>query len=167
MNHFFLICFGLIASVGLLFGYFIQDIFLNTSIYSSSFLYICVVIIFINSAIRLPINTFVAVFLETKYAETRNTYRTEHDKFAKECDDCTGHQLISYNSSQLIRDRFNSWDASEFNLTYTMRSVGEYMKEQQDRKELVLFNYGTNPKIQVSFEGCYNYDKLKKEGLAS
>ena len=62
-ESFFLICFGLIASVGLLFGYFIQDIFLNTSIYSSSFLYICVVIIFINSAIRLPINTFVAVFL--------------------------------------------------------------------------------------------------------
>ena len=91
----------------------------------------------------------------------------DHDKFAKECDNCAGHQLISYNSSQLIRDRFNSWNTAEFHLTYTMRSVGEYMKEQQDRKELVLFNYGLNSKIKFSFDVCYNYDKLKQEGLAS
>jgi hypothetical protein len=44
-----------------------------------------------------------------------------------------------------------------------MRSVGEYMREQKERKELLLMNYG--PKIQLSFEGCYNYSKLKKEGL--
>ena len=25
--------------------------------------------------------------------------------------------------------------------TYTMRSVGEYMKDQQGRKELLVFNY--------------------------
>ena len=67
----------------------------------------------------------------------------------------------------LLRDRFKNWNTAEFNLTYTMRSVGEYMKEQQDRKELVLFNYGLNPKIKFSFDGCYNYDKLKQEGLAS
>tara|TARA_B100000287_G_scaffold48160_1_gene42833 strand:+ start:1212 stop:2111 length:900 start_codon:yes stop_codon:yes gene_type:complete len=91
----------------------------------------------------------------------------DHDKFAQNCDDCTGHQLISYNSSQLIRDRFKGWDAAEFKLTYTMRSVGDYMKDQQDRKELVLFNYGINPKIQFTFNGCYNYNRLKSEGLAS
>ena len=27
------------------------------------------------------------------------------------------------------------------NLLYTMRSVGEYMREQKQRKELLLFNY--------------------------
>jgi DNA adenine methylase len=26
-------------------------------------------------------------------------------------------------------------------LTYTMRSVGEYMRDQEQRKELLLFNY--------------------------
>ena len=52
------------------------------------------------------------------------------------------HQLISYNSDQLVKDRFKGWKAGEFNLTYTMRSVGEYMKDQQTRKELLLFNYG-------------------------
>ena len=46
-----------------------------------------------------------------------------------------------------------------------MRSVGEYMRDQKKRKELILMNYG--PKIKLSFDGCYNYDKLKKEGLAS
>ena len=44
-----------------------------------------------------------------------------------------------------------------------MRSVGEYMREQKERKELILMNYG--PKIKPTFEGCYNYNKLKKEGL--
>ena len=57
------------------------------------------------------------------------------------CDKYTATQLISYNSSQLIKDRFNNWYSTEFDHTYTMRSVGEYMKEQQGRKELLVFNY--------------------------
>ena len=64
-----------------------------------------------------------------------------HDAFAEECDRHTNHMMISYNSSQLIRDRFKEWTPSEFDHTYTMRSVGDYMKEQQERKELVLTNY--------------------------
>ena len=48
-----------------------------------------------------------------------------------------------------------------------MRSVGEYMREQKQRKELLLFNYDKQPKIKLSFGGCYKYDKLKKEGLVS
>ena len=50
--------------------------------------------------------------------------------------------LISYNSDQLVKDRFKNWNAAEFALTYTMRSVGEYMRDQKERKELLLFNYG-------------------------
>ena len=65
----------------------------------------------------------------------------DHDFFAQECDRNTNHQMISYNSSQLIKDRFNEWTPYEYDHTYTMRSVGEYMKEQQERKELVLTNY--------------------------
>ena len=65
----------------------------------------------------------------------------DHDAFAEECDRHTNHMMISYNSSQLIRDRFKEWRPSEFDHTYTMRSVGDYMKEQQERKELVLTNY--------------------------
>ena len=65
----------------------------------------------------------------------------DHDQFAA---DCAAHDipmLISYNSDQLVKDRFNDWNVAEFDLTYTMRSVGEYMREQKTRKELLLFNY--------------------------
>ena len=65
----------------------------------------------------------------------------DHDAFAQECDLHTGHTMISYNSSQLIRDRFTDWIPNEYDHTYTMRSVGDYMKNQQERKELVLTNY--------------------------
>ena len=67
----------------------------------------------------------------------------DHDDFAKTCDEFTAPQLISYNSSQVIRDRFANWNAAEFDHTYTMRSVGQYMREQQDRKELLLLNYAS------------------------
>ena len=66
----------------------------------------------------------------------------DHDKFAADCDVHNDTKmLISYNSDQLVKDRFKNWKASEFQLTYTMRSVGEYMRDQQERKELLLFNY--------------------------
>ena len=66
----------------------------------------------------------------------------DHDKFAEDCDQHNNiKMLISYNSDQLVKDRFKNWNAGEFDLTYTMRSVGEYMRDQQTRKELLLFNY--------------------------
>ena len=78
------------------------------------------------------------------YGRKGNMHKSfDHDAFATVCDRFVGPQLISYNSSQLVKDRFKGWEVGEFNLTYTMRSVGEYMKDQQERKELVLFNYGT------------------------
>ena len=89
----------------------------------------------------------------------------DHDKFAADCDSNNMDQLVSYNSDQLVKDRFTNWNAAEFDLTYTMRSVGEYMRDQKQRKELLLMNYTKTPKIQFSFDGCYNYDRLKSEGL--
>ena len=71
----------------------------------------------------------------------------DHDKFAADCDANNMDQLISYNSDQLVKDRFKDWNTGEFDLTYTMRSVGEYMRDQKQRKELLLFNYNKTPKI--------------------
>ena len=67
----------------------------------------------------------------------------DHDDFASDCNSSHMGMLVSYNSDQLVKDRFQSskWNAGEFDLTYTMRSVGSYMKDQKDRKELMLFNY--------------------------
>jgi DNA adenine methylase Dam len=79
----------------------------------------------------------------------------DHDKFVADCDANDMDQLISYNSDQLVKDRFKNWNAAEFDLTYTMRSVGEYMREQKQRKELLLFNYG--------IEGLVNLDQFYEE----
>jgi DNA adenine methylase len=65
----------------------------------------------------------------------------DHDRFAADCSACSFDQLVSYNSDQLVKDRFTDWNAAEFDLTYTLRSVGEYMRDQKQRKELLLFNY--------------------------
>ena len=74
----------------------------------------------------------------------------DHDKFAADCDNNYMDQLISYNSDQLVKDRFKNWNAAEFDLTYTMRSVGEYMREQKQRKELLLFNYGIEGLVELN-----------------
>ena len=66
----------------------------------------------------------------------------DHDEFADVCCRTTAHQLISYNSSELVKSRFdNEWQAQEYDLTYTMRSTNDYKEDQKKRKELLLFNY--------------------------
>ena len=65
----------------------------------------------------------------------------DHDKFALDCCKCKENMAVSYNSNQLIKERFKNWTAAEFDLTYTMRSVGQYMRDQKERKELLLLNY--------------------------
>ena len=100
------------------------------------------------------------VYLDPPYDIKDNLYghkgsmhkRFDHDRFAADCSACSMPQLISYNSDQLVKDRFTKWNMGEFDLTYTMRSVGEYMRDQKERKELLLFNYGT--------EGLVELDKL-------
>ena len=89
------------------------------------------------------------IYLDPPYDIKDNLYgkkgamhkKFDHDLFAKRMDFCDSKCMVSYNSSQLIRDRFKQWKTYEFDLTYTMRSVGQYMKEQQDRKEILLLNY--------------------------
>ena len=65
----------------------------------------------------------------------------DHDEFPIICNKLSSPMLVSYNSSQLIKDRFDGWTVAEFSHTYTMRSTGCYNKEQASRKELVLMNY--------------------------
>ena len=66
----------------------------------------------------------------------------DHDKFAEDCDKYDIPMMISYNSDQLVKDRFKKWSLAQFDLTYTMRSVGSYMADQKTRQELILMNYG-------------------------
>ena len=101
-----------------------------------------------------PPKTFI--YLDPPYDIKDNLYGRkgsmhkgfDHDLFAKRMDFCESDCLISYNSDQLVKDRFKEWRAGEFDLTYTMRSVGEYMREQKDRKELLLMNYETEKIVE-------------------
>ena len=89
------------------------------------------------------------IYLDPPYEIKSNLYGRKgdmhkgfnHDEFASISDKSSSPILISYNSSQLIRDRFDGWTVAEFAHTYTMRSTGCYNKEQASRKELVLINY--------------------------
>ena len=97
------------------------------------------------------------IYLDPPYDIKDNLYgksgdihkKFNHDKFAQDCDRYTADMMISYNSSQLVKNRFKNWNAAEFDLTYTMRSVGDYMNDQQTRKELLLLNYGIEGMVKV------------------
>ena len=100
---------------------------------------------------RNDIHDGLFMYLDPPYDIKDNLYgksgsmhkKFDHDKFAEDCDNQDVSMMVSYNSSQLVKNRFKDWTAIEFDLTYTMRSVGEYMRDQQQRKELLLLNYGT------------------------
>ena len=89
------------------------------------------------------------VYLDPPYEIKSNLYGKrgnmhkgfDHDEFFYTCDRYVCDQMVSYNSSNLIKSRFIDWKPYEYDHTYTMRSVGEYMQEQQQRKELLLLNY--------------------------
>jgi len=89
------------------------------------------------------------VYLDPPYEIKSNLYGKkggmhkgfDHDEFFFACDRHACDQMVSYNSSNLIKSRFIDWKPHEYDHTYTMRSVGEYMKDQQQRKELLLLNY--------------------------
>ena len=89
------------------------------------------------------------VYLDPPYEIKSNLYGKkgnmhkgfDHDDFYFTCDRYVCDQMVSYNSSNLIKSRFIDWKPYEYDHTYTMRSVGEYMQEQQSRKELLLLNY--------------------------
>jgi len=91
----------------------------------------------------------VFIYLDPPYDIKDNLYGKkggmhksfDHDAFANWCDGYTSPMLISYNSNQIVKDRFKEWTVGEFAHTYTMRSVGCYNTDQATRKELVLLNY--------------------------
>lgn len=79
------------------------------------------------------------------YGKKGNMHKTfNHDKFATTCDLYSCPIMVSYNSSNLIKQRFDGWQSAEFAHTYTMRSVGSYTTDQASRHELVLTNYSVN-----------------------
>ena len=91
----------------------------------------------------------VFLYLDPPYSIKDNLYGKKgtmhstfsHETFHRTCSRMSSDQMISYNSDNLIKERFKGWNVQEYDHTYTMRSVGDYMKDQQERKELLLLNY--------------------------
>jgi DNA adenine methylase Dam len=49
--------------------------------------------------------------------------------------------LITYNDNETLREWYKDYYFNSWELTYTMRSTGDYMNEQKDRAELLITNY--------------------------
>jgi len=49
--------------------------------------------------------------------------------------------MITYNTNETLVDWYKDYQQTKWDLTYTMRSVGDYMNEQKDRAELLITNY--------------------------
>ena len=89
------------------------------------------------------------IYLDPPYEIGSNLYGNKggmhkyfhHTRFSQACSSSKHTMLVSYNSSNLNKRRFSEWNAAEYDHTYTMRSTGDYIKEQKKRKELVLTNY--------------------------
>lgn len=58
--------------------------------------------------------------------------------------------MITYNSNPILREWYTDYIQSSWDLTYTMRSVGDYMNEQKDRAELLITNYANTKPIRIS-----------------
>ena len=92
-------------------------------------------------------NTFI--YADPPYSIKDNLYGEkgklhkgfDHTRFADIMDETMGNVMISYNNSKKIVDRFWEWHSYDWDHTYTMRSTGDYMKDQQERRELLLTNY--------------------------
>ena len=69
-----------------------------------------------------------------------------HETFAKHLVTKTSSCMISYNDSDVIKKRFKSWKSYIYKHRYSMKSVGNYHKDQKNRNELILFNY-TQPQM--------------------
>ena len=108
--------------------------------------------------LRENVHDGIFMYLDPPYDISDNLYgkkgsmhkNFDHDQFAQDCDEHSIPMMVSYNSDQLVRDRFKGWNAAEFDLTYTMRSVGEYMRDQKKRKELILMNYSNETEAMVA-----------------
>tara|TARA_B100002019_G_scaffold81121_1_gene70037 strand:- start:1023 stop:1904 length:882 start_codon:yes stop_codon:yes gene_type:complete len=65
----------------------------------------------------------------------------DHQMFAETCKKSPHNWLITYNSNENTRALFESYNLTEWDFTYTMRSTGSYNVDQSKRKELMVTNY--------------------------
>jgi len=65
----------------------------------------------------------------------------DHYLFYEHAQDCMGNVMITYNSNEVLRELYQDWFQTEWDLTYTMHSGKMYREDEGNRKELLLTNY--------------------------
>ena len=58
--------------------------------------------------------------------------------------------MITYNTNPTLMEWYDGYYQTKWDLTYTMRSVGDYMNEQKDRAELLITNYDETNFVRLS-----------------
>jgi len=96
-----------------------------------------------------PVGTFW--FLDPPYDIKNNLYGKkgelhkgfDHEMFHAYIDqgNVKDKWMITYNSNPTLVEWYKDYYQSTWDLTYTMRSTGDYMNEQKDRTELLITNY--------------------------
>jgi DNA adenine methylase len=66
--------------------------------------------------------------------------------------------MITYNTNPTLMEWYDGYYQTKWDLTYTMRSVGDYMNEQKDRAELLITNYD-----ETISDGIFELNKSKQE----
>ena len=66
--------------------------------------------------------------------------------------------MITYNTNPTLMEWYDGFYQIKWDLTYTMRSVGDYMNEQKDRAELLITNYD-----ETISDGIFELNKSKQE----
>ena len=66
--------------------------------------------------------------------------------------------MITYNTNPTLVEWYDGYNQTKWDLTYTMRSVGDYMNEQKDRAELLITNYD-----ETISNGIFELNKSKQE----
>jgi site-specific DNA-adenine methylase len=102
-----------------------------------------------DEVLNAPSNEKCFVFLDPPYDIKDNLYGKngnmhsgfDHMRFFNDVDKCRHDWMITYNSNEVLRERFSDYSCNDWDLTYTMRSTGNYLKDQKDRKELLVTSY--------------------------
>ena len=97
-------------------------------------------------------NEKILIYLDPPYNINNYLYgkkgalhkKFDHDLFVKKASNLKCNSIISYNNDPVFKEKMMEsglYHADLYDLTYTLRSVGEYMKNQSNRKELLLNNF--------------------------
>lgn len=91
----------------------------------------------------------VFIYLDPPYKIGTNLYgrkgslhkNFDHSAFYDNVSTCNHNWLVSYNSTEEIRNKWNLFQQHEFELSYFMVSTGTYREKQKKKNELVIKNY--------------------------